>query len=106
MDKPVHWASIVNPIQNAGDVTYANNPEEIFYNDLDPEVQKNAASKLVAHAKATKYDKTRGMACKDIPSSYLLCELDNAIPIVAQEVSRTYLKVFNMKQHTADLWLV
>ncbi|KAF2092829.1 alpha/beta-hydrolase [Rhizodiscina lignyota] len=68
-----------------GDLVYANGAVEAFYNDLSEEDQKHAVAQLVPHSRFTKYDKTRGMACKDIPSSYLLCELDQAIPIFAQE---------------------
>lgn len=66
-------------------MVHTNNPEDAFYNDLPAYEQKHWVSKLRGHAKATKYDKTRGAAYLDIPSWYLQCEDDHAIPIFVQE---------------------
>lgn len=66
-------------------MVFPNNPEVAFYNDLPEEEQKKWASKIKPHATATKYDKSRGAAYLDIPSWYLMCELDQAIPLPLQE---------------------
>ncbi|KAF2183819.1 alpha/beta-hydrolase [Zopfia rhizophila CBS 207.26] len=67
-----------------GPYTFPNDPN-IFYNDLSAEEQQKWMSKLQTHAFATKKAKSTGAAWKEIPSSYLICEDDNAIPKVAQE---------------------
>ncbi|KAF5010877.1 hypothetical protein FDECE_2984 [Fusarium decemcellulare] len=68
-----------------GDIIYANDPVTTFYNDLDPDEAQYYTSLLKPHAKATKYTKTTGEAWKHIPSVYLICDNDNAIPPFAQK---------------------
>lgn len=52
---------------------------------MEPDEQKLAESRIRPHAYATKLAPTTGAAHLKIPSTYLMCELDVAIPIAAQE---------------------
>lgn len=68
-----------------GELVYPNRPAHYFYLDLPEEEQKYWVSKLRPHSKATKFQPSRGAAYMSIPSWYLICEDDNAIPSFAQE---------------------
>lgn len=68
-----------------GDLVYPNDGAHHFYLDLPEEDQRHWVSKLRAHSWATKAEPSRGAAYMTIPSYYLICEDDNAIPLVAQE---------------------
>jgi hypothetical protein len=68
-----------------GDWVHANNATNAFYNDATPEQQKKYEAMLRPHALATKHTPTTGAAHLKIPSTYLVCELDNAMPMQAQE---------------------
>jgi len=52
---------------------------------MEPAEINHWGSQLLPHAFATKKPKSTGAAWLAIPWSYLLCELDQAIPIFAQE---------------------
>ncbi|PSN60280.1 alpha/beta-hydrolase [Corynespora cassiicola Philippines] len=73
-----HWWDFDGPY------TIANDPN-VFYNDLSREEQQKWMSKLETHAYATKKAKSTAAAWKEIPTWYLVCEDDNAIPVAAQE---------------------
>merc|ERR1712194_525698 len=64
----------------------------IFYNDLPVEEQKKWFSKLQTHAFATKKAKTTTASWREIPTSYLICEDDLAIPAFAQEAMSNGVK--------------
>ncbi|MBE7180361.1 MAG: alpha/beta fold hydrolase [Terriglobus roseus] len=66
-------------------MVYANAPGHHFYNDLPEEEQKRLADALRPHSIASFKDGARNAAHLVVPSSYLLCELDNAIVPAAQE---------------------
>ncbi|KAE8449320.1 hypothetical protein EG329_008221 [Mollisiaceae sp. DMI_Dod_QoI] len=59
--------------------------ENLFYNDLAPDQPSYWASQLLPHSYATKFQGTKSVAWKKIPSSYLICEDDNAISPFVQE---------------------
>jgi hypothetical protein len=63
---------------------YAKDPA-IFYGDLPESEQKEWFSKLQSHNLNTFYAKAPGASWKEIPTSYLVCEDDRAIPIQGQE---------------------
>lgn len=63
---------------------YATDPN-IFYNDLPLDEQKHWFSLTERHALATFKDTTPAASWMEIPTSYLLCEDDLAIPAAAQE---------------------
>lgn len=57
----------------------------IFYNDLPDSTREDYCSKLVHQAKPSFYTPLTYPAYQEVPVSYLLCEQDNAIPLVAQQ---------------------
>lgn len=61
------------------------NTEHIFYNDLTPEYAENMRQLLKQQSFQTFKSKLTYAAYRDIPTTYLLCTRDNAIPIVGQE---------------------
>ncbi|KAF2726368.1 alpha/beta-hydrolase [Polychaeton citri CBS 116435] len=72
-------------IHEGGEVTTPDDPETIFYNGLSIEQQRDAISKLALHSYGAMWSEVSYAPWKDIPSTYLLCENDNAIQPVAQE---------------------
>jgi pimeloyl-ACP methyl ester carboxylesterase len=63
----------------------ANTPEKIFYNTCPPEVAVAAASQLRTQSLPAFNQPLTEVAWKVIPSTYIICEQDNAIPAFAQE---------------------
>ncbi|NMO50133.1 alpha/beta hydrolase [Actinoplanes sp. TBRC 11911] len=59
--------------------------ENVFYADLEPAAQKAAADALHAHSVAAMNQPITKAAWKTIPSSYVIGELDNAVPKQARE---------------------
>jgi pimeloyl-ACP methyl ester carboxylesterase len=60
-------------------------PEEIFYNDCSPEDTADAVSRLEPQSLPSVKQPVRAVAWRDIPSTYVVCGQDNAIPPFAQE---------------------
>ncbi|KEQ62008.1 alpha/beta-hydrolase [Aureobasidium melanogenum CBS 110374] len=74
------------PLWNVqGDVVHANDPAHFFFQGLSEDEQQQLASLLKPHSKTTFCDPSRGAAYMTIPSAYLICEDDAAIPVFAQE---------------------
>jgi pimeloyl-ACP methyl ester carboxylesterase len=61
-------------------------PEHLFYNDLPPEQAKEAAARLQPQSVPAVKQPINAAAWKDIPSTYVICDRDNAIPVPAQEM--------------------
>ena len=59
--------------------------KEIFYNKCSPEIAEDQIPKLELFAKGTFESRPTYAAWKHIPSTYLVCENDQAIPLAAQE---------------------
>lgn len=64
----------------------ARDPARVFYNDCDEEQIKSAAALLVPHAYETFHSKCTYAAWKDVPSTYLYCTRNQAIPLVLQKL--------------------
>ncbi|PYI00617.1 alpha/beta-hydrolase [Aspergillus sclerotiicarbonarius CBS 121057] len=62
----------------------ASDPHTLFFHDVPD--GKQWAETLRPHAWATKNSPATGAAYVDIPSAYLLCEEDRAIPLFVQEL--------------------
>src|SRR6202008_4364703 len=62
-----------------------DNPKHVFYNDCPPEVAKAAAAALVPQRKDAFRQEQRSAAWQSVPSTYVVCERDNAIPPAARE---------------------
>jgi pimeloyl-ACP methyl ester carboxylesterase len=67
-----------------GDYIYATDPN-IFYNDLPISEQQDWHAKLQSQSYATFWAKATAATWKTIPTSYLLCEDDLAIPAAGQQ---------------------
>lgn len=57
----------------------------IFYNDVDTMTAGRAVSQLGFQSCASKQQQLTETAWKSIPSTYVMCEADNAIPVATQE---------------------
>ncbi|KAJ5541905.1 hypothetical protein N7535_004324 [Penicillium sp. DV-2018c] len=88
----------------------AADPHGLFFHDVPDGAEW--ANTLRPHAWATKNSPATSMACLNIPSSYLLCEHDRAIPLPVQEsmVQRMQQLGANMTTETIKTghspWLV
>ncbi|WP_438007585.1 alpha/beta hydrolase [Sorangium sp. So ce321] len=60
-------------------------PRDIFYNDCTDEVAAAAEAALLPQARASFTQQLTAAAWKELPSTYVICERDNAIPVFAQE---------------------
>ena len=63
----------------------AGTPEKIFYNTCSPEVAAQASAQLRKQSLLAFNQPIIEVAWKEIPSTYIICEQDNAIPLFAQE---------------------
>ncbi|KAL7929770.1 Alpha/beta hydrolase fold-1 [Trichoderma chlorosporum] len=68
-----------------GDKMTVEGAEELFYNDLPKLQTKGLLAKLTYQSKPSFYTNLTYPAYQEVPVSYLLCEKDNAIPLVAQQ---------------------
>jgi len=68
-----------------GDEVRPNTPETIFYNDLSPEAAATYVAALKPHSYKTFSSQQSVAPWKAIPSTYIVCENDQAIPLPAQE---------------------
>jgi pimeloyl-ACP methyl ester carboxylesterase len=57
----------------------------VFYNTCTPQIGAAAAARLRPHTIASFVQPVRSVAWRDVPATYVICELDNAIPVPAQE---------------------
>jgi pimeloyl-ACP methyl ester carboxylesterase len=69
-----------------GDYVEAMTPATTFYNDVDAETARHAVSRLGYQSHASMQQKLTETAWKAIPSTYVICEVDNALPVAAQEL--------------------
>ncbi|WP_433932752.1 alpha/beta hydrolase [Sorangium cellulosum] len=60
-------------------------PRSVFYNDCTEEVAAAAEANLVPQAMAAFTQPLSAAAWQELPSTYVICERDNAIPVFAQE---------------------
>jgi len=77
--QPLPWFQV-----NGDEVTPAD-PASIFYNDLDKDTAEKCVSSLKHHSYLTFSSKVTIAPWKVIPSTYIVCEQDMAIPLEAQE---------------------
>jgi pimeloyl-ACP methyl ester carboxylesterase len=60
-------------------------PARLFYNDCAPEVAAAAAARIRPQNKVTSSQPLRRVAWREFPTTYVLCERDQALPPAAQE---------------------
>jgi pimeloyl-ACP methyl ester carboxylesterase len=63
----------------------ARSPEDVFYNDCSERDTAWAVPQLRPQSASSFADTLRGAAWRDRPSTYVVCERDQAIPLFAQE---------------------
>jgi pimeloyl-ACP methyl ester carboxylesterase len=63
----------------------AGRPDEIFFNDCTGADAADAASRLEPQSLSSFKQPVRSVAWRDTPSTYVICEKDNAIPPFMQE---------------------
>jgi len=61
------------------------NSGDVFYNDLSGTDKAQYTSRVLHHSKPSFYTTLTYPAYKEVPTTYLLCKQDNAIPLVAQQ---------------------
>jgi pimeloyl-ACP methyl ester carboxylesterase len=61
-------------------------PATVFYNDLDAVTARHAVSQLGYQSYASMRQRLTATAWKSIPSTYVICERDNALPAATQEL--------------------
>jgi len=61
-------------------------PEKIFYNDMPQDMVRKWVAKLRPHSYQTLHSKVEHAMWRTVPSTYLYCLQDNAIPIAVQEL--------------------
>ena len=63
-----------------------DNPGHVFYNDCSPEVAERAAAALMPQSRISLTEELGEAAWQTVPSTYVICERDNAIPPQLQEL--------------------
>lgn len=66
------------------DFAFSSNEAELFYNDMPPKDQKYWISRLRHHCKGCYTSPARFEAWKEIPTVYVVCKNDAAVPEVVQ----------------------
>jgi pimeloyl-ACP methyl ester carboxylesterase len=64
----------------------------MLYHDLPPKEAEEWKAKLKPQSLATFQDKTRAAAWRKIPTAYLVCEDDRAIPVQRQDAMIAKIK--------------
>ncbi|MEU7882998.1 alpha/beta hydrolase [Microbispora bryophytorum] len=72
--------------EGVGDFLTVANPVEVFYGDVDRSVAEKAAAALGYQSYAATTQKLTAVAWQTIPSTYIICEADGAIPPFVQEL--------------------
>ena len=62
-----------------------DNPKHVFFNDCEPDVAERAAAALVPQRKDVFRQEIFAAAWQRVPSTYVICERDNALPPSLQE---------------------
>ena len=68
-----------------GDHVLVKTPAAIFYNDVSPELTARSVARVSAHSLAAFEQPLTNAGWKVVPSTYVICEQDQAIPPSAQE---------------------
>jgi pimeloyl-ACP methyl ester carboxylesterase len=79
-DAPEWWI-----LADDGASILPDRPEEIFFNGVDPSLTAASVAQLEHQSHASTTEALTAAAWKDIPSTYVVSELDNAIPVFAQD---------------------
>jgi pimeloyl-ACP methyl ester carboxylesterase len=63
----------------------ATAPEQVFYNGVPPELTAQAVARLRLQSRSSVEQPLTRAAWREVPSTYVVCEQDQAIPVFAQE---------------------
>jgi pimeloyl-ACP methyl ester carboxylesterase len=63
----------------------ARTPEEVFYNGVSPELTARSVARLGRQSRASVEQPLTNVAWMAVPSTYVVCAQDQAIPVFAQE---------------------
>jgi pimeloyl-ACP methyl ester carboxylesterase len=85
-DVPPPWWVIHEHDGDARNYMTVDNPADVFYGDVDAALTEQAIAGLGYQCYAATTQELTQAAWKDIPSTYILCEADNAIPLFGQEL--------------------
>lgn len=69
-----------------GESLMPGRPQEIFFNDVPEEAADAAAARLAPQSMAAVKTPITAVAWRGIPTTYVICEQDQAIPVPAQEM--------------------
>lgn len=69
-----------------GDYVDVVSPMTVFYNDVEAVTAQSAVAQLGSQSYASMTQPLTATAWQTIPSTYVICEADNAIPVAAQEL--------------------
>lgn len=72
-------------VDPAAGVCRPRTPERVFYADVEPALAARAIARLIPHSLAAVMPPLSAAAWRAVPSSYLVCENDQALPVAAQE---------------------
>jgi pimeloyl-ACP methyl ester carboxylesterase len=72
--------------EGIGDYVEVVTPMTAFYNDVEAETARCAVDELGFQSYSSMTQQLTVTAWRTIPSTYVICEADNAIPVAAQEV--------------------
>jgi pimeloyl-ACP methyl ester carboxylesterase len=67
------------------DFVEAMTPEAVFFNDLDGTTAANAVSQIGYQSYSSMRQPLTETAWKTIPTTYIVCDADKALPVAAQE---------------------
>jgi hypothetical protein len=76
---PAPWWNIRKQ-DGIADYIEAMTPVDVFYGDVEPELAQQAAARLGYQSYPAKTQQLTEAAWRTIPSTYIICEDDNAIP--------------------------
>ena len=79
------WANLHHR-DGIGDYVEVTTPWTVFYNDVDTMTSQRAVSQLGYQSYASMRQPLTETAWETIPSTYVVCEDDNAIPVALQEL--------------------
>jgi pimeloyl-ACP methyl ester carboxylesterase len=69
-----------------GETLMPARPEEIFFNDVSEDATRAAVQQLAPQSMAAVKSPVTAVAWRDVPTTYVICDQDNAIPVPAQEM--------------------
>lgn len=72
-----------------GDTMLPDRPQEIFFNDLPREQAEHAWGMVKPFSMTAVTETVTAAVWHNVPSTYLLCERDNALPLAAQKMMAT-----------------